>query len=184
MPRSENEVRELAELIRKRNAIDRSIAQLIERPPVSGHVGEWLAAAIFDIKLESAATMKAIDGHFASGPLLGRTVNIKTYGKREGLLDISEADNLDYYLVLAGPSAAAASSSNTTRPWCVNAVYLFDARRLIEEQRVRNVKLGVASSVTNAQWQRAEVYPTPTNQDLLLDPAQCSLLALFHGDLG
>jgi hypothetical protein len=35
----------------------------------------------------------------ATGPLRGRSVNIKWYLKREGILDISEMCLLDYYLV-------------------------------------------------------------------------------------
>jgi hypothetical protein len=42
-------------------------------------------------------------------------VNIKWYLKREGLLDTSESVRLDYYLVLAGPRSAAASSRGSTR---------------------------------------------------------------------
>ena len=48
-----------------------------------------------------SAAAAAIDGHFRSGLLEGRTVNIKWYLNREGLLDTSESDLLDYYLVLA-----------------------------------------------------------------------------------
>jgi hypothetical protein len=176
-----DEVEEVAALISARNAIDDRIAGIIKRPAVSGHLAEWLAARIFDIELEPSATAAAVDGRFTSGPLAGKTVNIKWYLKREGLLDLTEADTLDYYLVLAGPTAAAASSSNTTRPWCVNAVYLFGAPQLLTEQRERNVKLGVASSVTNAQWRRAEISPSP-DPVFPLTPAQADLLALFHGD--
>jgi len=175
------DVEQLADLIRTRNAVDRQIAAIIKRPLVSGHLGEWLAARIFGIELEESATAAAIDGRFGSGPLSGKTVNIKTYGKREGLLDITEADTLDYYLVLTGPTAAMESSRNTTRPWCINAVYLFDARQLLAEQRARGVKLGVASSVTSGQWQRAEIYPS-SNPAFPLTEAQAELLALFHGD--
>ena len=174
-------VEELAALIRERNAIDHRIAKIIGRPPVSGHLGDWVAAAIFGIELEASATAKAVDGSFKVGPLAGQTVNIKSYGKQEGLLDIAEASVVDYYLVLTGPTAAAASSRNTTRPWCVNAVYLFNARDLVAEQRDRGVKLGIASSVTKAQWQRAEIYPA-ANQSLPLTSAQVDLLALFHSD--
>jgi len=58
---------ELALLLRKRNAIDAEIAQVIQRPMTSGHAGEWIAAQVFDIELESNAAMAAYDGHFRSG---------------------------------------------------------------------------------------------------------------------
>lgn len=84
--------------------------------------------------------------------------------------------------MLAGPPAPAGSSRGTARPLCVNSVHLFDARQLVAEQRARNARLGVASSVTKAQWQRAEIYPVATNAALTVSPAQAALLAFFHGD--
>jgi hypothetical protein len=38
---------------------------------------------------------EAIYGRFRAGPLAGRTVNIKFYGKREGLLDTADLPALD-----------------------------------------------------------------------------------------
>ena len=68
----------------------------------SGHLGEWIAAQIFNIELEASAAAAGIDGHFRSGALRGRTVNIKWYLKREGVLDTTELAALDYYLSLPG----------------------------------------------------------------------------------
>jgi hypothetical protein len=112
-------------------------------------------------------------------PLQDRTVNIKWYLKREGLLDTTESTALDYYLVLSGPPSAAVSSRGTTRPWCIEAVFLFDARRLRSEQIMRGVKRGVASSVIKRQWAAAEIYPSPTNAQLTLSPQQVEQLKLF-----
>jgi len=152
-----------AALLRERNAIDAELARLIGRPMTSGHPGEWIAAQIFGIELEAAAVAAGIDGRFRSGPLAGRTVNIKWYLKREGLLDTTEYTALDYYLVLTGPPSAAASSRGTTRPWCIEAVFLFDARQLRSEQIMRGVKRGTASSVIKQQWAAAEIYPSAAN---------------------
>ena len=76
----------------------------------SGHLGEWIAAQVFDIELEASAVAAGIDGRFRSGPMQGRAVNIKSYLKREGMLNITESNALDYYLVLTGPPSAAVSS--------------------------------------------------------------------------
>jgi hypothetical protein len=141
----------------------------------SGHLGEWIAAQVFDIELEASAVAAGIDGHFRSGPLRGRTVNVKWYLKREGLLDTSETAALDYYLVLTGPPSAAASSRGTDRPWRIEAVFLFDARQLRAQQIMR----GVASSVIKQQWTAAEIYPSPTNTDLTVTPHQTLQLKLF-----
>jgi len=124
-------------LLRERNMIDAELARLIQRPMTSGHRGEWIAARVFDIELEDSAVAAGIAGRFRSGPLQGKTVNIKWYLKREGLLDTTESTALDYYLVLSGPPSVAVSSRGTTRPWCIEAVFLFDARQLRSEQIMR-----------------------------------------------
>jgi hypothetical protein len=166
-------------LLRERNAIDVKLAQLINRPMTSGHLGEWIAAQVFDIELEPSATAAGIDGRFRLGPLQGRTVNIKWYLKREGLLDTTESMALGCYLVLTGPQSAAMSSRGATRPWCIQAVYLFEARQLRSEQIARGVKRGVASSVTTQQWEAAEIYPTATSTQLTVTTDQAEQLRLF-----
>lgn len=122
---AEDELTRIAGLITERNAIDKLIAAIIDRPMTSGHLGEWIAAQVFDIELERSASTAAIDGHFRSGPLAGQTVNLKWYLKQEGLLDISESPNLDYYLVLTGPRSSLLTSRGGTRPWRIDHVYLF-----------------------------------------------------------
>lgn len=57
----------IAALLRERNSIDASIAKVIDRPVTAGHLGEWIAAKIFDIELEESATNQGFDGHFRSG---------------------------------------------------------------------------------------------------------------------
>lgn len=136
---STSEIEQLAEQLRSRNEIEEAVAKLVNRPMTVGHVGEWIASQILDIHLEDSAAAPAIDGHFRSGVLAGRSVNIKWYLKREGLLDMSLSREPDYYLVLAGPPTPAVSSKGSTRPWRIDAVYLFDAHRLrteLEEQRL------------------------------------------------
>jgi hypothetical protein len=168
-----------ATLLRERNAIDAELARLIQRPMTSGHLGEWIAAQIFDIELEASAVAGGTDGRFRSGPLQGRTVNVKWYLKREGMLDTTEPAELDYYLVLTGPPSAAVSSRGATRPWCIEAVFLFDARQLRSEQIIRGVKRGVASSVIKQQWTAAEIYPSPANAQLAVTSQQAEQLKLF-----
>ena len=175
----EGSLARVASLLHERNAIDAELARLIQRPMTSGHLGEWIAAQVFDIELEASAVAAGIDGRFRSGPLQGRTVNIKWYLKREGLLDTTESTALDYYLVLTGPPSAAISSRGTTRPWCIEAVFLFDARQLRSEQMMRGVKRGVASSVTKQQWTAAEIFPSSTNARLTVTSQQAEQLKLF-----
>jgi hypothetical protein len=117
---AEEDIHKIASLLRERNLIDEKIAAVIERPMTAGHLGEWIAARVFDIALETSAVTAAIDGRFKAGSLRGRTVNVKWYLKREGLLDITESATLDYYLVLAGPVSTAMSSRGGRRPWCIS----------------------------------------------------------------
>ncbi len=111
--------------------------------------------------------------------LQGKTVNIKWYLKREGLLDTTESTALDYYLVLSGPPSVAVSSRGTTRPWCIEAVFLFDARQLRSEQIMRGVKRGIASSVIKQQWIAAEIYPSSASAQLTVTSQQAEQLRLF-----
>lgn len=176
----ETDLAELAVLLRERNLVDGRIGRLINRPMTAGHAGEWIASRIFGIELEPSAVAKAIDGRFRSGPLTGKSVNVKWYLKREGILDMTDAAELDYYLVLTGPKATA-TDVRTTRAWRIDAVYLFDSKRLLAEQHTRGAKVGVASGVRVAQWLAAEIYPAATNPALPLTEDQRHQLALFGG---
>lgn len=162
---------ELADLLRRRNVIDQQIGMLIDRPMTAGHAGEWIASKVFDIQLEPTAVATAIDGRLRAGPLAGKTVNVKWYLKREGILDMTESPALHYYLVLAGPKAAA-KDERTIRPWRIDAVYLSDAQQLLADQRSRGAQTGVAAGIRDAQWQAAEIYPTASSTVLVLTKDQ------------
>ena len=104
---------------------------------------------------------------------------MKWYLKREGLLDTTEHPGLDHYLVRTGPPSAAVSTRNTTRPWCVETVFPFDAPQLRSEQEARGVKCGVASSVITQQWAATEIYPWTANMQLTITSQQAAQLRLF-----
>lgn len=115
----EAELRELVSLLVQRNRIDEAIARLVGRPATPGHIGEFIAAAIFGIQLFESATNRGADGVFTTGPLQGRTVNVKLYGKQEGMLAVRADAIPDYYLVLTGPKSGAVSSRGQTRPMVI-----------------------------------------------------------------
>ncbi|MGY1719201.1 hypothetical protein ACI8AG_09145 [Blastococcus sp. SYSU DS0552] len=173
------ELRRIADLLNERNRIDGKIAAQIGRPMTSGHLGEWIAASIFDVELEQSASAAAWDGHFRFGPLQGRSVNVKWYLRREGILDLTSPLMPDEYLVMAGPPGAAATSLGVTRPWRIDSVYLFDARGLRDDLLARGRKVGTASSVRAALWAQAEIYPKPVNLRLVLEEDQVEALRLF-----
>ena len=169
----------LASLIRQRNSVDEEIAATIGRPTHPAHIGEFVAAAIFGIKLIESATHKGVDGHFTRGPLAGRSVNIKKYSKHQGLLDVRLDALPDFFLVLTGERTAPASSRGTTAPWTIESVYLLEAAPLVAQLSARGVKIGVATSIRRHVWDDAEIYPTPSNGTLQLTPEQVSMIELF-----
>lgn len=169
----------LAALIRSKNAIDAEIAAILGRPAQIGHAGDYIAATIFGIALERSAANRGFDGRFADGALAGKTVNVKWYGKNEGLLDLNASHPPDFYLVFTGPRSAPASSRGATRPWVIASVFLFDAHALLREARERGVQVGVATSLRLRSWDLAEIYPAQRNQALLLSDAQRRELSLF-----
>jgi hypothetical protein len=173
-------VARVAELLGGRNRIDGEIAEIIQRPMASGHLGEWIAARILDIELETSASSAAIDGRFRTGTLQGKTVNLKWYLKCEGLLDMTAAGSLDYYLVMTGPASSAASSRASTRPWRIDGVYLFDTGQLHADQRARGVRVGTAASIPRRWWDAAEIYPRASNPLLRVSAEQAAMLELFQ----
>lgn len=170
----------IAALLQERNSIDARIAKIIDRPVTAGHLGEWIASQIFGIRLQESAATQGFDGRFRSGALQDCTVNIKWYMKRTGLLDTTEFSGLDYYLVLTGPSAPAGSSRGISRPWCIQAVFLFEARQVRAGQAARRVRSGVASSVIRQYWDAAEIYPQARSPLLTATAEQVQMLRMFH----
>lgn len=170
----------LARLIKDKERIKKEIASIIGRQAQLGHVGEYVAAHIFNVKLEESASHKGSDGVFKEGPLKNQSVNIKWYTKREGLLDINPNGIPDYYLVLTGPRTVAPSSRGTTRPWVIESVFLFDAKELIKVLEERGVKIGIAASVKLGFWDDAEIYPKQRDNTLELSDEQRRLLSLFQ----
>jgi len=174
-----HDLEQLAEIIKRRNTVDDEVMAITERPALIGHTGEYIASRVFDIKLEESAAHKAIDGVFRKGKIVGKTVNIKWYGKLEGVLDITPKTLPDFYLVFTGPKTAATSSRGLTRPWIIANVFLFDAYELIRDLQERNVKIGIATSIANKFWESAEIYPTQINDDLVVSEAQRKAISLF-----
>lgn len=174
-----DELEKIAELLEKRKQIDREISKIIGRPALVGHIGEYIASKIFQIKLEDSASAKGIDGVFIKGPLKGKTVNIKLYRKREGILNITLDNLADYYLVLTGPKSAAATSRKSSRPIVISNAYLFKMPELISKLRKRGVKIGIATSVAKYYWTEAEIYPHKINDKFELTTEQARLLELF-----
>jgi hypothetical protein len=162
----------LASLLRRRNSVDAEIARLIGRPALQGHIGEFIAAEVFDIELHTSATNTGHDGVFRSGPLAGRTVDVKWYARREGILDLPRHP-ADHLLVLTGAAGPAGSSAGTHRPLVVEEVFLFDVEALVARLRERGVAQGIATSVRLEEWERARVWPAPgSGAPLELDAAQ------------
>lgn len=169
------QMQRLAELVRQKNYTDSKIAGVIDRPTIPGHFGDFVGAGIFGVELHASAVQKGSDGRFIGGRLSRMTVNIKYYPKNEGVLDISVDGAPDFYLVLTGPRSATVSSRGKTRPWVIEAAYLFEAASLT---RRLTSKIGVATSVRREFWEEAEIYPR-NNPAFPLTEFQREMLALF-----
>mgnify|MGYP005750792115 CR=1 FL=1 len=171
---------QLAELIKEKNEIEARITTIIDRPAIIGHVGEYIASKIFNIRLEVSASSKGKDGYFLDGELEGKSVNIKFYTKNERLLDITPSYLPDYYLVITGDPGGNISSKGIAKPWCITNVFLFESKDLIEKLTQRNLKIGVATSVAKMFWTDAELYPLQLSPILQLSEEQIQLLHLFR----
>lgn len=169
------QMKRLAELVKQKNRADREIAEVIGRPTITGHFGEFVASEIFGIELHGSAVQKDSDGRFVGGPVAGSTVQIKFYPKNEDSLDMKAGGAQDFYLVLTGPRNSAETSRGKTRPWVIEAVHLFEAADL--ERRLTS-KIGIATSVRREFWDEAEIYPR-NNPAFPLTESQREMLALF-----
>jgi hypothetical protein len=163
----------LAELIRVKNEADLAISQLIGRPCERGNVGEFVAARVFAIRLMASGSHPGHDGVFDDGPLAGKTVNVKTYGRHESVLDIGPHP-CDYSLVITGPPGQA-----RILPWVIDSVFLFDQEHLLGQLRMRGVKLGTATSVRKADWEAARIFPPRQASPIQLSDRQTAWLSLF-----
>ncbi len=169
----------LAELVKRRNALEEEIARLVHRPANIGNLGEFIAAQIFDLRLAGSGSNKAYDGWFTTGELAGKNVNVKWYSRYESVLDITPNTLPDYYLVLVGPRPLNADRELGTRSWSIDAVYLFDALELYAELKDRGVAIGIASSLHRGLWEAAEIYPNARNPKISLNERQKQALALY-----
>jgi hypothetical protein len=104
--------------------------------------------------------MTAYGGRFRSKPLAGKTVNVKWYLKQESVLDMTNSHDLQYYLV------TAASAKEKTRPWLIEFVYLFDARRLLDELRLSKAKIGPPRACERNSGVQRRSIPTRRPQPL------------------
>ncbi len=170
-----NDLPRLASLLKSRNTIDDKIATLIGRTAQTHNIGEYIASVIFRIILDEAGKRRGYDGRFSSGPLTGHSVDIQWHPKRDGLMNIKLDALPDYYLILTGPEA----SSSIASPWVIESIFLFNASELLNALRERGVQLGSGTSVTGPLWERAEIYPVPRNNRLILGDEERKLLVLF-----
>jgi hypothetical protein len=175
-----HDLEKIAELLKRRKQFDLEISRIIGRPSLASHIGEYIASKIFKIKLADSATTKGIDGAFFEGRLKGKTVNIKLYGKQEGILDISLGNLADYYLVFTGPTTPPVTSRGKSRPIVISHIYLFEMPVLVNKLRNHGVKIGISTSVAKQYWTEAEIYPQEMNNRLGLTEEQKRLIKLFH----
>ena len=119
-----------------------------------------------------------IDGHFADGPLAGRSVNVKFHPKLEGLLDIRPDGVPDYYLVLTGPRSLAMFSRGQTRPLSIQAVFLLEGAAVVEEEYARDLR-----SVLGKDVERARAMLARLLGDIVLRPDGDGVVAELRAEV-
>ena len=175
----DRDLERLADLIRTRNSNEVSITKEIGRPAMLGHIAEHIASRIFDIRLHERADHPGNDGWFQSGPYQGRSVDVKARSRREGFLAIREDCLPDLFLVMTGPKATAGRTAGEPQPWCIEEVYLFEARPLVRELKARRVKIGAATSIRQDVWRAARIHPEQATSSWKLTEFQKECLRLF-----
>lgn len=173
------EIEAVARLLRVRNAVDRELAALIDRPATPEDLGEWIAATLFDIELHDPASGPGPDGVFAGGALAGRSVDIRWYMNRETTVDLAPADRPDFCLVMTGPLSESATAPGAVRPLCVDEVHLFDVAALVASLTERGAAVGPASEVRKQEWTAAQIYPAAA-EHFPLSTEQLRALALLR----
>ena len=174
-----NNLKKLSNLLSKRNLIEGEIGKIIGRPAITGHLGEYIASNIFDIKLSESASHKGLDGYFQSTVLKGASVNIKWYLVQGNLLDITPLYLPDYYLVMLGSSTNQSSSKGKIYPAKIGSVHLFKSSLLVSQLNKKGVKIGTATSVSKDMWDIAEIYPRQKSCEILVTEEQKELIELF-----
>lgn len=173
---------DLAAVIAQRNDIDQAISQIIGCPAHTGHVAEFIAAAIFELDLMPTANHKHFDGTFSEGPLKNQTINVKYRGRHYGGLNMGTSqvarNHPDWYLVLAGPTSKPASSKRTTTPWAIDQVFLLNSRELLIH--LNGKRPGISTSLPKAVWKAAMLFPEAASPHYQITEKQRSLLTLFR----
>ncbi len=123
---------------------------------------------------------RGFDGRFRQGPLVGCSVDVQWHPKHDGQLSIKVDAFPDYYLVLAGPEIEA---PNIASPWLIEKVFLFNASELMMALHERGVQIGSGTSVTGPLWERAEIYPVPRNNRLIISNEARKMLFLFGKEM-
>jgi hypothetical protein len=185
------ELNQLAPLISQWDMARRSIATLVEGPTNIGELGETIAFSIFDME-PARRGQPGHDGHFLSGPLAPKTVNVKTYNSFNWTIDFDPLGRhpVDYYLVLAGlpPASSKAASRSYQSPFAIGRVFLLSHQAVLEgvaasyEARgARFVADNNPYSLRQEYWLPFEIWPALNNPHppLVLTTQQRELLMLF-----
>ena len=168
----------MARLLGEKNAVDSKIARIVGSSARIGDVGEYIASQIFGIRLHGSRSAKGSDGTFAGGSLAGKTVNVKFYTDTGNGLDMKPPGSTAFYLVLWG-GGEQPESKGVNRPLSVDFVYIFDESALVQKLIARGVKIGMASSLRNEDWNEAEIYPNNRSPVYTVSIDQRKKLGLF-----
>jgi len=178
-----DELSRLSNLIEERNRVKNNMTAIIGQPAQRGYVGNYIAAVIFGLTLHPPGSESRIgDGYFTAGLLAGQSVEVRWHSREGYRLDVDLAALPDYYLVFNGPPVSTSEVQRSHQQWAIGRVRLFQTSALLDMLPQPTHKAKVSVSAGKAQWDNAELYPTPHNTLLALTDVQRAQLNLFAPD--
>lgn len=179
------QLEQLADLLRVFNSINHALSGLLERSANLGNISEIIASEILHIQLEERANHPVFDGTFSSGPLQGKTVNVKWRNEGVKAINMKDADTLpDYFLALAGPHKSSIKTKSLYHPFAIKQVCLFEAVPLVQRLKKEGIAIRHQTRIDAGTWEKARIYPVQEGSPLPLTRTQEDLLTLFaHLDL-
>ena len=174
------QLEQLADLLQVLNTVNHALSGLLGRTANVGNISEIIASEILDIQLAERANHPVFDGTFASGPLQGKTVNVKWRNDGSKTINMKDSDMLpDYFLALTGPKKSSTKMGSPYHPFAIKEVCLFAAASLVQRLKKDGIPIGHQTRVGAEAWEKARIYPVQKGSPLPLMRTQEDLFTVF-----
>ncbi len=170
------QLEQLADLLRVLNTVNHALSGVLGRAANVGNISEVIASEILDIQLAERANHPVFDGVFATGPLQGKTANVKWRNVGVKTINMTDSDTLpDYFLTLTGPK----KTGSLYHPFAIKEVCLFEAAPLVQRLKKEGIPIGFQTRVGAEAWEKARIYPVQKGSPLPLTRTQEDLFTVF-----